>query len=116
MSVAVSDDADARLRRWIVEMIAGGDVAGYRGQAHAAFAFDLRGRLKEITVPATVLHGSNDRTIPVQAAGITAAGIAGAELVILEGLGHFGCLENPAVFDPALARALGLPETAVPRL
>jgi pimeloyl-ACP methyl ester carboxylesterase len=52
-------------------------------------------RLGEITVPALVIHGSEDNSIPVARAQTIADGITGAELHILEGYGHTTPLEAP---------------------
>jgi 3-oxoadipate enol-lactonase / 4-carboxymuconolactone decarboxylase len=64
------------------------DLEGYRRQGRATLGFDVRERLGEIAVPTTVIHGERDATIPSAIAHVTAAGIAGAELRILEGQGH----------------------------
>jgi 3-oxoadipate enol-lactonase len=71
------------------------DPAGYRRQMTAADAHDVYERLAEITVPTLVIHGENDRLIPAANAAIIAERIPGAELVILEGLGHGFYSERP---------------------
>lgn len=44
--------------------------------------------LAELEVPTVVIHGTADRLIPVAAGEATAAAIPGAELVLIEGMGH----------------------------
>ncbi len=53
-------------------------------QAHG----DRRPALAKIDVPALVIHGSGDPLIPVAHGRDTAAAIPGAELCIIEGMGH----------------------------
>jgi len=52
------------------------------------FGGDRRERLKTITAPTLVIHGSADPLINVAAGEDTAAHIPGAELRIVEGMGH----------------------------
>ena len=52
-------------------------------QSAAAFAYtDFRPDLAHITVPTLVIHGTNDKTVPIEATGRkAAAGIANAKLI-----------------------------------
>jgi pimeloyl-ACP methyl ester carboxylesterase len=49
---------------------------------------DRRPKLKTITAPTVVIHGDADPLVPVEGGRDTAANIAGAELVIIPGMGH----------------------------
>lgn len=49
---------------------------------------DRSDRLARITVPTVVLHGADDPLLPAEGGRDTAAKIPGAELRILEGMGH----------------------------
>ncbi|WP_428329802.1 alpha/beta fold hydrolase [Mucilaginibacter sp.] len=50
---------------------------------------DLRGDISAINVPALVIHGDNDQTVPIKATGEQAAQmIAGAEYIVYEGEPH----------------------------
>jgi pimeloyl-ACP methyl ester carboxylesterase len=44
--------------------------------------------LKSVNVPTLVIHGKDDPLVPVEAAHDTAATIPGAELLIIDGMGH----------------------------
>jgi len=66
---------------------------------------DLTSRLAEINIPALVLHGSNDRAIPVTKAQALARGLR-AELVLIEGAGHAANLTHPAAANAAIERFL----------
>jgi pimeloyl-ACP methyl ester carboxylesterase len=49
---------------------------------------DRTARLRELRVPALVMHGADDPLIPVAAGRATAAAIPDAELVVFDGMGH----------------------------
>jgi pimeloyl-ACP methyl ester carboxylesterase len=49
---------------------------------------DRRAKLKNITAPTLVIHGADDPLVPVQGGEDTAANIAGAQLMIIPGMGH----------------------------
>jgi pimeloyl-ACP methyl ester carboxylesterase len=44
--------------------------------------------LKTVTVPTLVIHGSDDPLLPVEQGRATAEAVPGAELLIIEGMGH----------------------------
>ena len=51
-----------------------------------------------------MLHGSDDKTVPSAAAEVICHGIAGSELHLITGQGHFSNLEAPAALNPLLTR------------
>jgi pimeloyl-ACP methyl ester carboxylesterase len=51
-------------------------------------ASDRTARLRELEVPALVVHGSADPLVDVSGGRATAAAIPGAELLIIDGMGH----------------------------
>jgi 3-oxoadipate enol-lactonase len=65
------------------------------GQLQAIGSHDTSGRLGEIAVPSLVVHGDEDRMLPVGNARAIAERIPGARLEILEGVGHLFWLEEP---------------------
>jgi proline iminopeptidase len=73
-----------------------------------ATPFDLRPELGRIAARTLVLTGRGDFICGPAAAGPLAAGIPGAELVVLEDAGHFTYLEQPerfrAIVEAFLAR------------
>jgi pimeloyl-ACP methyl ester carboxylesterase len=78
------------------------------GQRAAADAFDARERLWEIQCPSCVIHGTDDRLIPVERGRELAQGIEGARLVELDGVGHLPQLEAPAELAAEIGRAAGI--------
>jgi pimeloyl-ACP methyl ester carboxylesterase len=67
---------------------------------------DVTGKLGQIKVPALVVHGDADAAIELGLAKTLAAGIAGAELVVVPGAGHAANLTHPETVNPAIERFL----------
>jgi pimeloyl-ACP methyl ester carboxylesterase len=65
------------------------DPAGVGRQLAAIIASgDRTARLREVDVPALVVHGEDDSLIGVSGGRATAAAIPGAELITIPGMGH----------------------------
>ncbi|MFI6478538.1 alpha/beta fold hydrolase [Nonomuraea sp. NPDC050663] len=65
------------------------DPVGIARQAVASLASgDRTGRLRSVSVPTLVVHGADDVMCDVSGGHATAAAIPGAELVIIDGMGH----------------------------
>jgi pimeloyl-ACP methyl ester carboxylesterase len=65
------------------------DPVGFARQAAAVIAAgDRTPGLSSIRVPTLVIHGADDRLIDVSGGRATAAAIPGAELVVIDGMGH----------------------------
>jgi 3-oxoadipate enol-lactonase len=62
--------------------------AGYKAQLAAAWGFDATTRLHKLRRPTLVVHGTEDRVIPVSNGRRLAAAIPSARLHLLEGAGH----------------------------
>ncbi len=85
-----------------------------RRQWEAMQAFDSFDRLPTLRLPVLVLHGSEDRLVPVENARLLANRIPGAELVVLEGAGHVYHSEQPDAADAAVLRFLDRVDRAQP--
>jgi pimeloyl-ACP methyl ester carboxylesterase len=78
----------------------GFDALGIARQAIAVLAAgDRTAQLQALDVPALVIHGVDDLLIDVSGGRATAAAIRGAELVVIDGMGH----ELPRALWPRLA-------------
>lgn len=100
--------ADGRLTELILAMAEGAGIEVFRRQTEAVIGrADSRPRLPRISAPTLVLGGVDDRLCPPDRQEELAAGIEGAELVLLPGCGHFSPLEEPATVSDALRRLLG---------
>ncbi|WP_205698374.1 alpha/beta fold hydrolase [Conexibacter sp. SYSU D00693] len=73
-------------------------------QAQAIQSHDTSARLERITAPTLVVHGDEDRMLPVANGRLIASRIPGAQLEVLEGAGHMFWVERPEEVD-ALVRA-----------
>ena len=93
-------DVDALAERTGRAFDRGYDPLGLARQAVAVLASgDRTARLRELSVPALVIHGAADRMCDVSGGHATAAAVPGAELVLIEGMGH----DLPRALWPQLA-------------
>jgi pimeloyl-ACP methyl ester carboxylesterase len=67
---------------------------------------DSRETLASISVPTLVLCGAEDVLTPPAESEAMARAIPGSRLVVLEGVGHLPNLEDPGLFNAALAEFL----------
>lgn len=82
----------------------GGDAmgAGWRAQAAALEAFDLRDRLHEITEPALVIHGTEDAVWPPEGGSDLAEGLPRGRHEQVEGGPHLVHVEQSRVVNDLL--------------
>jgi pimeloyl-ACP methyl ester carboxylesterase len=80
------------------------DPPGVARQLVAVLASgDRTARLRRLRVPTLVMHGADDPLVQVSGGRATAAAIPGAELVVLDGMGH----DLPRELWPELAGRIG---------
>jgi pimeloyl-ACP methyl ester carboxylesterase len=79
-----------RVRKWALDSYQRGlNPDGVARQFAAILATGSRKKaLKSVTVPTLVIHGDADPLVPVECGIDTASTIPGAQLLIIEGLGH----------------------------
>jgi pimeloyl-ACP methyl ester carboxylesterase len=65
--------------------------------------FDRRAELAAIRVPTLLIAGSDDRVAPAAVMERMAQKVPDAEYVLLEGCGHLGPMDQPDLFNEALA-------------
>ncbi len=82
------------------------DARGLARQWEALQGFDVCGRLGEIGAPTLILHGDEDALAPLANARRLAAGIPGARLEILAGVGHSPNVEAPERMNALLLEHL----------
>jgi pimeloyl-ACP methyl ester carboxylesterase len=73
-----------------------------------AKSYDVRGRLGTIRVPTLILHGREDKLVPLERAEELHRGIPDARLVVFEGCGHWPHVEKRTEFVAAVKEFLGL--------
>ena len=81
------------------------DEAAYQAQLIAAALHNTASRLRRVTVPALVLHGEQDRVMPVANAELIAERLPHAQLHLLPATGHLYTTEAPEA-DAAVASFL----------
>jgi len=91
---------DERYRGWLNASVEGSTAAPLR--VFNAQPFDLRADLPRIGAETLVITGADDFICGPAAAGAIAAGIRGAETVILERAGHMTFVEQPDAFRDAV--------------
>jgi len=91
---------DERYRGWLTASVEGSSAAPLR--VFNAQPFDLRADLAQIEAETLVITGADDFICGPAAATAIAAGIRGAETVILERAGHMTFVEQPDAFRQAV--------------
>jgi pimeloyl-ACP methyl ester carboxylesterase len=82
------DEADVRRRTGLAYDRANDPVGVMRQFAAIAASGDRTAALRSVSVPTLVLHGADDPLVNVSGGRATARAIPGAELVVLDGMGH----------------------------
>ena len=82
------DEADVRWRTGLAFDRAHDPAAVARQFAAIAASGDRTAALRSVSVPTLVLHGADDPLVNVSGGRATARAIPGAELVVLDGMGH----------------------------
>lgn len=96
-SPAYPEDAEAATARASETFERGVSASGVMRQMIAVLRQPNRTpKLRELKVPAAVIHGAQDRMVHVSGGRATAAAIPGAELVVVDGMGHD---LPPALYD-----------------
>jgi 3-oxoadipate enol-lactonase len=91
--MAADEDAFATFRE--IAMRRAVPVAVIMQQMQACAAHDTHARLPQIAMPTLVIHGTEDRLLPVQNGRLIASRIPGARLEIFDGVGHLFFWERP---------------------
>jgi pimeloyl-ACP methyl ester carboxylesterase len=88
-SPAYPPDPEEIRRRSLSDFQRAYNPAGFARQYAAAMASpDRRPKLATITAPTVVIHGAADPLVPLAGGKDTAENIPGAELIVIEGMGH----------------------------
>jgi pimeloyl-ACP methyl ester carboxylesterase len=92
-TLAADDEAFATFRE--IAMRRAVAVAVIMQQMQACAAHDTNERLAQVAAPTLVIHGTEDRLLPVQNGRLIASRIPGARLEIFDGVGHLFFWERP---------------------
>ncbi len=106
MPAASGSKADPEGVRHAIQIMAHLSPQTYRNAVHMLTTFERRAELPKIAVPTLLIAGSDDKTAPPAIMASMQRKIPGSELVILEGCGHLGPMDQPGEFNAALERFL----------
>lgn len=91
-------------------------LSSYLLQARAGANFDASGRVRGIDAPTLVIHGSDDRLVPVANARALAQAVPRSRLLILDGAGHLVFIEKAEEVNEEVASfLLGIEKVSVSR-
>ncbi|MCA9943881.1 MAG: alpha/beta fold hydrolase [Ardenticatenaceae bacterium] len=96
-------EADEELVDYVKEIVSTASLNGVVG-ALAAMRdrIDSTPMLGDIEVPVLILHGADDKLIPVSEAELMHKAIPNSELVVIPEAGHLPNLEQPDIFNDAV--------------
>jgi 3-oxoadipate enol-lactonase len=97
VSLGAKELGQERARRW-AGLIGDQDRMRMVAAFKAAMAFDSRSRLAEIACPTLVIAGSDDQAVPMHHAKMLHEGIAGSQLVVVDGARHTLIWTHPDAF------------------
>jgi 3-oxoadipate enol-lactonase len=102
----LAPDADPEVIGTAVAIMARVRPEGYRAAVAMLAGADIRADLPHVIAPALVLCGDSDPVAPPDACRTVAELLPECSLRVLKGVGHYSCLEDPAVFNVALGEFL----------
>jgi len=100
---ADNESDDALLAAWRAMTSPVGAQAFLRQQQAVVQRADLRSILPSIACPTAIIHGAQDRLIPLNAAEEMAEALPTARFTVVEGAGHFLFHEQPAAARDAVS-------------
>ena len=100
---ADNESDDALLATWRSMTSPVGAQAFLRQQQAVVQRADLRSILPSIACPTAIIHGAQDRLIPLNAAEEMAEALPTARFTVVEGAGHFLFHEQPAAARDAVS-------------
>lgn len=88
--------------QWVAEMIRRTSKEGYVSAIRAIQGLNHFDRIHHVKAPTLVVAGDEDIAVSPAMASALAHGIPGAELLILEGIGHLGNIQSPHLFSESV--------------
>jgi 3-oxoadipate enol-lactonase len=102
----LAQPAEPGVRRTVIDTMSRIDPAAYARAAEAVWLADQRREAAEVSCPALILYGSEDRITPPALSEELKALIPHAGLIEIAGAGHLPNLEQPSIFNRVLAAFL----------
>lgn len=99
-------DTDPDGYQQLVDQITRTSVEGYIGSSNAIIGMSFDDRLDRVDKPTMVIAGELDRPTPPERMELYRDNIAGAEMVVIPGAGHFPFADQPEAFNREFRRFL----------
>lgn len=90
------------LRRELIHHIRQADPEVYKTAMHELGFFDIRRNLRDIRMPALVISGENDTTVPLENQRDLVVGIRGSRYALIPGAGHGVIIDQPDAVNQKL--------------
>ncbi len=100
----VTEANGAIWRRWGRQILMRSEPAAAVRLYELAQSVDLRSRLRAITMPTLILHGRDDRILPLASSEWLATQLPNCHLEIIDGAGHVPCVTRPQIVSAAIDR------------
>lgn len=108
-------DREPAVASALLQHLAHADRTGYAAACEALAAFDVRGRLGEISTPVLAVAGAHDQATPPADLAYVARSVRNGRLTVLDGVAHLAPAESPAVVAGLITEHLTSPGTSVRR-
>lgn len=90
------------LRRWGRQIVGRSTPEAAIRLYESMYDVDLRPQLAQITLPTLIIHGEQDRIVPVSVAQELAAQLPNNQLILLPGAGHVPTITQPQAITNAI--------------
>ncbi len=88
VDMCVPEREAVAIRRWGRQILHRSEPAAAARLIECMAGIDLRSRVSEITIPTVIIHGSEDKIVPLSDALFLADEIPSAQLHVIDGAGH----------------------------
>ena len=96
----------AEYRREFIGQICEADPKGYRAMMRALACFNVEKRLSKVNMPALIITGENDTTVPPESQAKLARLLPNARQVIIPNAGHAVSIDQPVLLNNHLIEFL----------
>jgi pimeloyl-ACP methyl ester carboxylesterase len=106
-SWSFSEGSNTRIRELALERLKQGSAKVANADYNACDCFDVMDQGGDVSVPALVICGDEDRMTPAKFSRYLAENIDHAEMVLVPGAGHMVMLEKPTIVAEAIRGFIG---------
>ncbi|MBK9749077.1 MAG: alpha/beta hydrolase [Chloroflexi bacterium] len=103
----VTEEHGDMWRRWGRQILMRSEPAAAIRLYECAQEIDLRARLREIVIPTLILHGRDDRILPLVSSEWLATQLKNCHMEVIDGAGHVPTVTRPHIVADAINRYFG---------